>query len=160
MAHSLSFAGGETFAPGSHITFGTLDFFATVAGELSLVVHGMSDTNGTQLTRSTRSKSEKRRLKRHVTSLKRRLNRHTKTKMVEAPSSTLVVVVDRQLTSVLDLLEDDSRHGSTEVNSDAEEAPKRACFVATPPPNKNYRGDKEAPNQEEYQRQRHTHILA
>jgi hypothetical protein len=152
MAQSLAFIGGETFTPGSRITFGTLDLFATFTGELSLVIHGMPDTKGTQLTCSTGSKVEKRHLKRRVATLKRCLNRHNKTKMVEAPSSTLVVVIDRQPTSVLDLLEDDSRHGSTGINSNAEEALKRVCFVETPSPNKNSRGDKEAPNQEEYQR--------
>lgn len=96
---------------------------------------------------------------RRVAALKRCLSRHTKTKMVEAPSLTPVVVIDRQPTSVLDLLNDDSRHSSIGVNSDAKEAPKRVCFVATPPPNKNNRGDKESPNQEEYQRQHHTCIL-
>jgi hypothetical protein len=73
--------------------------------------------------------------------------------VVEAPSFTLAAVVDRQPTSILGLLEDDSSHGSTRVNSDAEEALERACFVAMAPLYKNGRRDKEAPNQEEeYQR--------
>jgi hypothetical protein len=63
-------------------------------------------------------------------------------------------------TFVLDLLEDGSSHGSTGANSDAYEAPKMACFVATPPRNKNGRGDDEPPIQEEYQRQRQGRILA
>jgi hypothetical protein len=120
----------------------------------------MSGTMGTQPTHSTRSKENKRRLKRRVSALRRCLNRHTRTKVVEAPSSTLVAVINRQPTSVLDLLEDDSSHGSTGANFDVEEAPKRACFMATPPPNDNGGGDKEAPNQEEeYQRQHQACIL-
>jgi hypothetical protein len=91
---------------------------------------------------------EKRCLKRRVVVLKRRLNRHTRTKVVEPLASTLVAVVNRQPTFVPNLLEDDLSHDLTRSNSDAEEAPKRACFVATPPPNENGRGDKEAPNQE------------
>jgi hypothetical protein len=79
--------------------------------------------------------------------------------VVEAPSSTLVAVINRQPTSVLDLLEDDSSHGSTGANSDAEEAPKRACFMVTPPLNDNGGWDKEDPNQEEYQRQHQACIL-
>jgi hypothetical protein len=51
---------------------------------------------------------------------------------VEAPSSTLVAVIDRQATSVIDLLEDDSSHGLAGANSNAKETSKRACFVATP----------------------------
>lgn len=95
MAHSLSFAGGETFAPGSHITFGTLDFFVIAVGELSLVVPDMPDIMGTQPRHSTRTKAEKRCLKRRVTALRWRLNRHTGTKVVEASCSTLVAVIDR-----------------------------------------------------------------
>lgn len=58
------------------------------------------------------------------------------------------------------MLEDNSSHGSTRANSNADEAPERACFVATPPQNKNDGGDKEALNQEEeYQRQRQARIL-
>lgn len=88
---------------------------------------------------------ENRRLKRRVVALKRRLNRHTRTKVVEPLGSTLVVVVNHQSTSVLDLLQDNSSHDSTRSNSDVEEAPKRVCFMATPPPKENDRGDKEAP---------------
>jgi hypothetical protein len=36
MAQSLAFIGGETFARGNRITFGTLDFLATSTGELHL----------------------------------------------------------------------------------------------------------------------------
>jgi hypothetical protein len=58
------------------------------------------------------------------------------------------------------LLEDNSSRGSTEANSNTNEVPVRACFVATPPRNNNCRGDKEAPNQEEYQHQCQARILA
>lgn len=132
MAQSSAFTEGGTFTLESRITFATLHFFATAADKHSLVIPGMPSTKGAQRTRSTRIKVEKRSLKRHVATLKRRLNRHTRKKVVEAPSSTLVVVVDRQLTFVLNLLEDDSSHGSTGVNSDAEEVPKRAYFMSMP----------------------------
>ena len=69
--------------------------------------------------------------------------------MVEPPTSTLVAIVDRQPTSIFDLLEDDLSHGSTGGNSDAEEVLERVCFVAMSPLNENGRGGKEAPNQEE-----------
>jgi hypothetical protein len=121
MAQSSTFAEGEAFTLGIHITFDTLNFFATATGELSLIVPGMPDTKGTQLTLSTRSKAEKRHLKKCVTALKWCLNRHTRTKVVEAPSSTLVAVVGRQSTFVLDLLKDDSSHYSIEVTSDTED---------------------------------------
>lgn len=161
MAQSSAFIEGETCTLESRIIFGTLHFFATAADKHSLVIPGMPSTKGAQQTRSTRIKVEKQSLKRNVATLKRRLNRHTKKKVVEAPSSTLVVVIDHQLTFVLDLLEDDLSHGSTGVNSYAEEAPKRTYFMAMPPPNENYRGDKEARNQEEkYQRERQARILA
>jgi hypothetical protein len=149
MAQLSSFARGETFAPGSRITFGTLNFFATSTDKLSLVVRNVPVTMGTQPTHSTRSKAEKRRLKRRSTVLRRRLNRHTRTKVVEALSSTLVAVINHRPTSVLDLVKDVSSHGLTGANFNAEEAPERACFVATPPPNDNGGGDKEVPNQEE-----------
>lgn len=74
--------------------------------------------------------------------------------MVEPLASTLVVVIHHQLIFIINLLEHDSSHGSIEGNSEAEETPERACFVAMPPPNENGRGDKEAPNQEENQQQR------
>jgi hypothetical protein len=55
MPQSSAFAEGETIVPRSCITFGTLDFFATTADELNLVIPSMPDTVGTQPTRSTRS---------------------------------------------------------------------------------------------------------
>lgn len=135
----------------------TLDFLATAIGELRLATPDMPDTMGTRPTRTIRRKAEKWRLKRHAAALKRRLNRHTdviKRKATEASSSTLVAIIVHQPTSVLDLLEDDSSHGSTEANSDADEALERACFMATPSRNDNGRGDKVSPNpEEEYKRQ-------
>jgi hypothetical protein len=104
------------------------------------------------LTRSTRSKADKRRLKRRAATLKRRLNQHTaatKQRKDEMPPSTLVVVAGRQPSPIIDLLEDDFNRISTEANSDADEVLERACFVATLPRNDNDEGDKEAPNQEE-----------
>lgn len=50
-----------------------------------------------------------------------------------------MVVISHQPTSVLHLLEYDSSHNSIEANSDADEAPERACFVATPSRNNNGR---------------------
>jgi hypothetical protein len=150
MAQSSAFAGSETFAPGSRITFSTLDFFSTATSELSLTTPNVPDTVGTQSAHSTRSKVKKQRQKRCAAALKQYLNRHIIRKADGASSSTLVDVIDHQLTFVLDLLEDDSSHNSTEANSDIEEASERAYFVAPPSPNDNGRGDKEAPNQEEY----------
>jgi hypothetical protein len=69
MDQSSAFAGGETFALGSRITFGTLNFFDTTIGELSLAAPNVPKTLGTQHTHSTRNKSEKRRLKRHAAAL-------------------------------------------------------------------------------------------
>jgi hypothetical protein len=70
-----------------------------------------------------------------------------------ASSSTLVAIFVQQPISVLDLLDDDSSHGSTGANSDADEVLERACFMATPPQNDNGGGYKVSPNlEEEYQR--------
>jgi hypothetical protein len=116
--------------------FGTLDFLATATGKLHLATLNVPTTMGTQFTCSNKSKAEKRCLKRRTTTLKRRLNRRADTnkkKAVEASSSILVAVISHQPTSVLDLLQDDSRHGSIGANSDADEVSKRACFIATPP---------------------------
>lgn len=76
MAQSTTSAEGKTFALRSCITFGTLDFFATAIGELNLAAPDVSSNMGTQPARSTRSKAEKRRFRRHVVALKRCLNRH------------------------------------------------------------------------------------
>jgi hypothetical protein len=67
----------------------------------------------------------------------------------EASPSTLVAIVGRQPTSVLNLLEDDSSHTWTEPNSNSDEVTRRACFMAMPPRNDNGGEDKESPNQEE-----------
>ena len=56
---------------------GTLDFLVTATGDLRLATPDMTVTMDTRLTRSTRSKAEKRRLKRQAAALKHRLNRHT-----------------------------------------------------------------------------------
>jgi hypothetical protein len=156
MTQLLAFAGGETFFLGSRFMFGTLDFLAI--GELNLAALDVLVTVGARPARSTRSKAEKRCLKRRATTLKWCLNRHVRSKATGAPTSTLVGVIGHQSTYVLYLLEDDSSRGLTGANSDAEEVLKSACFVAPPPLNENGRGDKEALNQEEYQRQ--AHILA
>lgn len=67
----------------------------------------------------------------------RRLNAHAidiKRKEGGITPSTLVAMVGHQPTSVLDVLEDDSSHGSTSgPDDDAAEAIGRTCFVATPP---------------------------
>lgn len=107
MAQSSASARGETFAC---IMFSTLDFFAATTGELNLAVPNVPSTMGAQHACSTKSKAEKRRLKRYVAAIKRCLNRHTTSKVAEAPSSTLVAVIGHQPTYVLDLLEDDSSH--------------------------------------------------
>jgi hypothetical protein len=76
MAHTSTFASGETFTLGSHIMLGTLDFLVTATGDLRLATPDMTVTMDTRLTRSTRSKAEKRCLKRQAAALKHRLNRH------------------------------------------------------------------------------------
>jgi hypothetical protein len=160
MAQSSTFVGGETFAPGSHITFSTLDFLVTPTAS-SVSPPPMCRTPWAHDPRAPLGASREAMPKRHAAALKRCLNRHTRSKVVEAPSSTLVPVVGHRPTSVLVLLEDDSSRGSTWANSDLEEAPERACFVATPLLNDNGSKDKETPNQEEeYQCQCQAHILA
>jgi hypothetical protein len=124
MTQLLAFARGEAFAIGSCITFVTIDFLATATDELSLAAPDMPDIVGARPARSTRSKAEKRRLKRRATTLKWRLNRHVRSKAAGPLSSTLVAVIGHQSTSVLDLLDDDSSHGSIGANSDAEEVQK------------------------------------
>jgi hypothetical protein len=96
----------DTFAWGSHIIFGSLDFLAT--GELRLTssdVPAMASVGG-PVQSAARSKAEKRCLKRHATTLKQCINRLViaiKQKMEEASPSTFVVVIVHQQTSVLDL---------------------------------------------------------
>jgi hypothetical protein len=164
MANSSTFFGDEVYAPGSRITFGSIDFLATATGELRLARPDVPTATSTGPTRSTRSRVEKRCLRRRTTGLKRCLNRlvaAAKQRAKRILPSTLVAVVGCQPASVLDLLEDDSSHASMECNSDSDEAVGRACFMATPPQNNNGGGDKEPPNQEEeYQRQRQARILA
>jgi hypothetical protein len=57
--------------------FDTLNFLATTTRKLHLTVPNVPVTMGTSPTRSTKSKAEKRHLKRHVAALKWRLHRHT-----------------------------------------------------------------------------------
>lgn len=59
MAHTLTFASGKTFVPGSHIMFETID----IPDELRLAVPNELVTMGAQHARFTRSKTEKRHLK-------------------------------------------------------------------------------------------------
>jgi hypothetical protein len=120
MAQSSVFTGGKTFASRSRIMFGSLDFLATATatGELHLADSEVSAVAGVGgPTRSaTRSKADKRRLKRRDVVLKRCLNRLAvaiKQNAEGALPSTFVVVIGHQPTFVLDLLEDDSSHGST-----------------------------------------------
>jgi hypothetical protein len=47
MAHTSTFASGETFAPGSHIMFNTLDFLATATGDLCLTTFDVPVATGT-----------------------------------------------------------------------------------------------------------------
>jgi hypothetical protein len=116
--------------------FGSLDFLATATGELCHVGPNVSTAAGMGPTRITRSKAEKRRLKGRAAALKRRLNRlvaAAKQRTKGALPSTLVAVVGQQPNSILDLLEDESSHASTEASFDSDEAVRRTCFVATPP---------------------------
>jgi hypothetical protein len=80
--------------------FSSLYFLVTATDELRLVGPNALVIAGAGPARSSRSKVEKRRLKRHATAIDQQAN--------EASSSTLVTVVGREPTSVLDLLEDDS----------------------------------------------------
>jgi hypothetical protein len=59
MASSLAFMRGKTFAPLSHIMFGSLDFLATAMGELRLAYPDVPVVIGTGPARSARSKAEK-----------------------------------------------------------------------------------------------------
>jgi hypothetical protein len=114
--------------------FDTIDFLAIAPGKLRLDIPNEPVTMGMQLACFTRSKMEKRHLKRHVTVLKQHFNGHIdaiRSKAAEATPSTLVAIIGHQPTSVLDLPEVDSSHGSTEANSNTDEAPERSCFVAT-----------------------------
>jgi hypothetical protein len=127
--------------PGSHITFGSLDFLAIVTDELRLIDLDIPVTTVAEPTCSTRSKTEKRHLNRLAAAIKQQA--------IGASSSTLVAVISHQPTYVLDLIEEDSSHGSTESDSDADDVAERVCFVATLPQNGNGGGDEESPNQEE-----------
>jgi hypothetical protein len=106
MAQSSSFTVGETFAWGSHIIFGSLDFLTT--GELRLTNSdepAMASVGGPAQSAAS-SKAEKRCLKRHATTLRQCLNQliiAIKQKTEEASPSTFVAVIDHQQTFVLDL---------------------------------------------------------
>ena len=115
--------------PGSHITFGSLDFLAIVTDELRLIDLDIPVTTVAEPTCSTRSKTEKRHLNRLAAAIKQQA--------IGASSSTLVAVISHQPTYVLDLIEEDSSHGSTESDSDADDVAERVCFVATLPQNGN-----------------------
>jgi hypothetical protein len=70
----------------------------------------------TRFTTAT-SKVEKRCLKSHVAALKRCLHKLAATikhKVEGASPSTFMAIIDHQPTSILDLLKDDSSHGSME----------------------------------------------
>jgi hypothetical protein len=143
--------------------FGTLDFLTTATSELHLTTSDVPITMGTRPARSTRSKAEKQYLKRRAATLMWRLNRHIdaiKKKAVEASPSILVAVIGHQPTSILDLFEDDLSHGSTGANSDADEAPERACFMATPPRNDNGRGTTSPPTRRKNINANQARILA
>jgi hypothetical protein len=78
--------------------FGTLDFVATATGDLHLATLDMHVTTSTRHARSTRSKAEKRHMKRRIAALKHWLNRHAdaiKKKAAEASPSTLVAIIGR-----------------------------------------------------------------
>jgi hypothetical protein len=108
--------------------FGTLNFLATAIGELCLAIPNVPITVGVLPARSTKSKVEKRHLKRHATALKWRFNKHAdaiRRKAVEASPLTLVAIIGDQPTFVLDLLKDDSSHDLTGANSNTDEVPCR-----------------------------------
>jgi hypothetical protein len=75
MAGYSAFTGGESFAPRSKITFGSLDFLAEKTGELRLVSPSMASATGPGPRHSTKTKAEKQRLRRRATAQKRRLNK-------------------------------------------------------------------------------------
>lgn len=72
MASYSAFVGGETFSPGSQITFGSLDFLIEEIDELRLISHNVVNTIGLGPTRSIRTKAEKQCLRRRTTTLKQR----------------------------------------------------------------------------------------
>jgi hypothetical protein len=84
-----------------------------------------------------KTKEDKRRLKRHAIALKRRLKKHAtaiKQKAGGITPSTLMAMIGHQPTSVLDLLEDDSSHGSTsEPDDDASKTVGWICVMAMLP---------------------------
>jgi hypothetical protein len=59
MVSYSAFAGGETFAPGSWITFSSLDFLTVETNELRLVSPNMATSIGSGPYHSTRTKAEK-----------------------------------------------------------------------------------------------------
>jgi hypothetical protein len=78
--------------------FGTIDFVATATGDLRLATLDMHITTSTQHACSTRSKAEKRYLKRCVAALKHRLNRHAdaiKKRQWKLHRQLLVAVIGR-----------------------------------------------------------------
>jgi hypothetical protein len=110
-------AGSETFTLWSHITFGSLNFLAQKTSELRLVGHDEANVAGLGPRHSTRTKAEKRRLKRCDAALKQRLNASAiavKWRARVAPPSTMVVIVRCEPASILDLLEDGSSSASME----------------------------------------------
>jgi hypothetical protein len=80
-----------------------------------------------------KTKEDKRHLKRHAIALKRCLKKHVaaiKQKEGGITPSTLVAMIGHQPTSVLDLLEDDSCHGSTsEPDDDASKTVGQICVM-------------------------------
>ena len=72
MAHTSTFASSETFTPGSHIMFDTLDFLATATSELHLAGPDVPVTTGTRPARSTGSKAEKWCLNMHIDTIKKK----------------------------------------------------------------------------------------
>jgi hypothetical protein len=59
---------------------------------------------------------------------------------------SIMVVVGRQPTSILDLLEDDSSSALTESDLDSDETQERVYFVATPPQGNNEGGTWDPPS--------------
>jgi hypothetical protein len=141
MAHSLTFTSGETFVSGSRITFSTLDFLTiTTSISASPPLMCLSLQAHLHAPPEARQRSDAKVACHRLEELPQQAHQCHQEEATGALPSTLVVVISHHPVSVLDLLEDHSSHDSIETNSGADEAPKRACFVATPSQNDDDRG--------------------
>lgn len=128
MAGYSAFTGGESFAPRSKITFGSLDFLAEKTGELRLVSPSMASATGPGPRHSTKTKAEKQRLRRRATAQKRRLNK------LAAAARQQAEVIHHRLwwpSSVAGLHPSSTSSRTARATlSDSDEAQERACSAS------------------------------